>query len=77
VEVAVSSLAVDRGAKAHLHAQSGVPEYWVVDVEGRVVEVHTEPRAGRYDRFTPFRPGEEITVGTLEGVRVPVASFLR
>ncbi|MEW6581558.1 MAG: Uma2 family endonuclease [Actinomycetota bacterium] len=43
VEVAVSSLAVDR-RKAALYAEAGAPVYWLVEVErGRVV-VHEGPR---------------------------------
>ena len=47
VEVADSSLATDR-LKAELYAQGEVPEYWLVDLEARVVEVHRRPEGGRY-----------------------------
>jgi Uma2 family endonuclease len=43
VEVSVSSLRHDRKAKAPLYARAGIPEYWIVDVEGRAVEVHLDP----------------------------------
>lgn len=76
-EVAVSSLAVDRGAKARLYAESGVPEYWVIDVPGRLVEVHRDPQGGRYTRVTPYRVGDTITVGSLPGVKIDVATFVR
>jgi Uma2 family endonuclease len=47
-EVAASSLIYDRSAKAAAYAASGIPEYWIVNVEDRVVYVLTEPdRAGR------------------------------
>jgi Uma2 family endonuclease len=77
VEVAVSSLAIDRGAKARLYAESNVPEYWVVDVGGKTVEVHTEPRAGRYERVTPYRVGGSITLAAVPAVVVAVAAFVR
>ncbi|PVM87472.1 Uma2 family endonuclease [Caulobacter endophyticus] len=48
IEVSVSSLAFDLGRKAELYAQSGVREYWVVDVPGRRIIVHREPSAGGY-----------------------------
>ena len=48
VEVALSSLAFDRQAKGRLYAAAGVPEYWVVDVEARRVEVYTEPSDDGY-----------------------------
>jgi Uma2 family endonuclease len=44
VEVAVSSLALDRGRKAELYAAAGVPVYWVIDVAGGRIEVSTDPQ---------------------------------
>jgi Uma2 family endonuclease len=43
VEVADGSPAYDRGPKLALYARHGVPEVWVVDIGGRVVEVCSEP----------------------------------
>ena len=77
VEVAATSLALDRGAKADLCASCEAPEYWVVDVVGRVVEVHTEPFDGRYARVTPYRRGEEISIGAFPDLRIAVDAFLR
>jgi len=45
VEVADSSLRLDRGAKASLYARAGVPEYWILDLTNRVLEVSREPAA--------------------------------
>ncbi|MCP3137140.1 Uma2 family endonuclease [Pyxidicoccus xibeiensis] len=50
VEVADSSLARDR-LKAAIYARAGIPEYWLVDVAARTVEVHTEPTARREARY--------------------------
>jgi Uma2 family endonuclease len=43
VEVAVSSLAFDREHKASLYARAGRPEYWIVNLIDRVLEVRREP----------------------------------
>src|SRR5262249_47960652 len=43
IEVAESSLAYDRETKAPLYAASGVDEFWIVDIEGRAIEVFTTP----------------------------------
>jgi Uma2 family endonuclease len=48
IEVAESSLAFDRGEKAELYAAAGVPDYWVVDVEGQRIEVRREPSPDGY-----------------------------
>jgi Uma2 family endonuclease len=43
VEVAASSLAFDREHKASLYARAGRPEYWIVNLIDRVLEVRREP----------------------------------
>ena len=43
VEVAVSSLTFDREHKASLYARAGRPEYWIVNLVDRVLEVRREP----------------------------------
>jgi Uma2 family endonuclease len=48
IEVSQSSLAFDRGVKAHLYARRGMPEYWIVDLNDNVVVRHTDPVDGRY-----------------------------
>jgi Uma2 family endonuclease len=77
IEVAVASARKDRGLKAALYAEAGVPEYWVVDVPARLVEVHTEPASGAYTRLTPYRPGESIRPVAFPDRAIAVADFLR
>lgn len=48
VEVADSSLRKDREVKRDAYAEAGIPDYWIVNVIDRVVEVHRLPRAGAY-----------------------------
>ncbi|MFN7019096.1 MAG: Uma2 family endonuclease, partial [Fimbriimonadales bacterium] len=43
VEVAEASLRTDREIKGSLYAHAGVPEYWIVNLKARVVEVYREP----------------------------------
>ncbi len=43
IEVADTSLRVDRRAKAPLYAAAGVPLLWIVDLEGASVDVYSEP----------------------------------
>ena len=65
VEVADSSLAWDRGPKLDLYARHGIPEVWIVDLVGRVVEVCRKPGPQGY--------AERATVkdGALTAVLVP------
>jgi len=43
VEIADTSLRLDRHAKASLYARAAVPEYWIVNIPDRVLEVHRDP----------------------------------
>jgi len=51
VEVAESSLALDRQRKGSLYARAGLPDYWVLNLIDRVLEVYREPVA---DSAAPF-----------------------
>ncbi|MDP1799412.1 MAG: Uma2 family endonuclease [Planctomycetaceae bacterium] len=46
VEVADSSLQYDRGEKRDAYAVAGVPEYWIVNLIERHVEVYRQPDPG-------------------------------
>jgi Uma2 family endonuclease len=48
IEVADSSLAYEHDIKVPLYGQSGVPEVWVVDANGRAVDVFGQPLADGY-----------------------------
>ncbi len=77
VEVADSSVKKDRGLKAQLYAESGVPEYWVVNIPDRLIEVHTDIVGGAYTRVTPYRIGDTVSLSRFPDVRVPVADVIR
>ncbi|MCE9575596.1 MAG: Uma2 family endonuclease [Deltaproteobacteria bacterium] len=70
VEVAETSLRFDRGRKAALYAEALIPTYWVVDLAGRCVHVHTAPRDGRYASIATVETGATLAVEGLAGVRV-------
>lgn len=43
IEVADTSLAHDRGIKKRVYARSGVPIYWIVNLQDRQLEVYSQP----------------------------------
>ena len=77
VEVAKSSLAKDRGPKARLYAESGVPEYWVVNLVDTLIEVHTAPRDGLYRQITRYGVDDVIHCDRFPDLQVPVAAVLK
>jgi Uma2 family endonuclease len=60
IEVADSSLDGDRGEKAHLYAEAEIPDYWIVNLVDRCVEVRRDPQGGGYQSLAIHRPGDEI-----------------
>lgn len=76
VEVSYSSLRKDRGPKALLYARAKVPEYWVVNVEDGVVEVHTDPTDEGYGQVALRRPGDAITLVAFPDVTIAVSKIL-
>jgi Uma2 family endonuclease len=75
--VAESSLSYDRGRKARLYAECGVPEYWIVNLVERAVEVHRRPSAGNYDEITVHPKGSRLRLVAFPDVELSVDDFLR
>jgi Uma2 family endonuclease len=76
IEIAKSSQPRDR-AKATDYARGGVPLYWLLDLDGRMLDVYSEPdpERGRYRRLVSLGEGDGVTLPEL-GIEWPVASLL-
>jgi Uma2 family endonuclease len=62
VEVADSSLDLDRGAKLSIYAQADIHDYWIVNVVDDIIEVHRRPQSnGIYGERWLVRRGETIS----------------
>lgn len=70
VEVAETSLPFDRGRKADLYARGGVPEYWLVDVKGCLIEVRREPSTTGYKTIRILQGEDRLLPLGLEGEAV-------
>ena len=76
VEVADSSVQQDSGFKRDLYARAGVPEYWVLDINGRKLIVHREPRDGKYGQVQILGDDAAASIELLPGASMPVAAML-
>lgn len=65
IEISQSSLKRDHG-KALLYARGGVRIYWIVDLEGRRIEVHELPHSDGYRRVSYLGPEDWIDVPETE-----------
>jgi Uma2 family endonuclease len=77
IEVASDSLRKDRLVKSRIYARAGIPEYWIVNVEERCVEVSRDPdpAAGVYRVSAKASPGEDLRSSAVDGVVVVVAEL--
>lgn len=83
IEVAVTSLRDDLSTALEQYARALIPTYWVVDVAGRRILVHSEPRVaegrGEYARVETYRSGQSVPL-ELDGreiARIPFDEVLR
>jgi Uma2 family endonuclease len=77
VEVARTSLRIERGVKAALYARAGILEYWIVNLQDLVVEMHRdpEPAHARYRDRQVLRGDDVLAPLDLPGPRLTVAEL--
>ena len=64
VEVADTALRTDCGIKATIYAQSGIADYWVLDVNNRQVHVFREPSQDGYQSRVIL--GDDASISPLQ-----------
>jgi Uma2 family endonuclease len=63
VEVADTSLSVDRGVKRAAYGRAGISNYWIVNLVDSLVETYSQPDpAGGYQVRKDFRHGESLSL---------------
>lgn len=75
VEVALESLRKDRKLKLGIYAEAGVPEYWIIDVEGQQVAVYTQPVGLQYQNVQTFDRNATLRPIALPAIEVPLAEL--
>jgi len=73
VEVADTTLRYDREIKIPLYARHGIPEVWLIDVEGRTLTVFETPADGRYRNERRAEPVHMLAPKELPGVEVDLS----
>jgi Uma2 family endonuclease len=83
VEVADSSLRLDRRFKAAVYAGAGLREYWIVNLPDRVLEVYREPHPPAnpaedwsYRSLATLPPSSQVTPLAAPHARILVADLL-
>jgi Uma2 family endonuclease len=83
VEVAESSLAMDQAHKGSLYARAGLPDYWILNLVDRVLEVYRDPAPDpsasfgwRYRRSDHLHPDAAVRPLAAPAAQVAVADLL-
>ena len=73
VEVSQTSLNYDLGPKLAMYAAAGVPEYWILDLASRAMQVCRDPERDVYRDTVVFREGESVMAN---GAKIEIAALL-
>ena len=83
VEVSKSSLSSDQERKGSVYARAGLADYWILNLEDRVLEVYREPAADpsalfgwRYARREVFDASSRVSPLAAPGAGVRVSDLL-
>jgi len=78
VEIAESSLSVDRIEMKRIYSASGIPAYWIVNLIDRQLEVYTDPTQDGYrtTRILDANQSVELILDRVEMATIAVASLL-
>ncbi len=74
IEVADTTLVFDRETKLPLYASQGIQEVWILDVDGKQLEIYREPGAGGYRRKLQRRETESIAPAALPTAALQVGA---
>jgi Uma2 family endonuclease len=75
IEVADSSLAYDRGTKLRLYAESGIPEYWLVDTAAEAIEVHRGPGPTGYAEMHRVSGSATVSPQAFPDITLPLGEI--
>jgi Uma2 family endonuclease len=76
VEVADSSLAYDREVKSQLSARAGIPEFWIVDINGERIEAYRDPSPAGYRSMRLHLRGEQLAPAFKPDLLIDVDAIL-
>ncbi len=79
VEVSDTTLPYDRNVKLPLYARAGIPEVWIVDLTGEIIEFYAGPGVEdrRYPNLHRFGREDELRSETVPDLALPVGEVFR
>jgi len=75
VEVSSTTLAVDMGHKREAYAAAGIPEYWVVEIESRTINLMSSPAGSTFRHHRRVVIGQPLAAATIPGLTVSTSDL--
>ena len=75
IELAESSIEKDRGEKLRLYARAGISEYWIIDLNRRVLIVHRRPTDSEYASLQQYDGDARVAPEALADVELAIGSL--
>jgi Uma2 family endonuclease len=76
IEIADASLAYDREIKARLYAEAGIPEYWLVNLDARVVTRCRRPHGGTFQDVQQVAAEHRLAPDLLPSCEIPADALM-
>lgn len=76
IEVADTSIIIDRGTKLPLYARAGIAEVWIVDLTAAAVEVYRQPGPEGYRETERVSGAGRLASSSLPGFAIPAADLV-
>jgi Uma2 family endonuclease len=76
VEVSDTTVEYDRRVKLPLYARAGIPETWLMVLPKDLIEVHSQPVNGKYQKVQRLKRGKMLVSPTVAGLSFKVDDLL-
>jgi Uma2 family endonuclease len=76
IEVSDTTLDYDRTTKLPIYAESGIAEYWIVNLPDNQIEVHRNPSGNAYQSIQTFTKDQTLTIELLPEITIAVHEIL-
>ena len=66
IEVSDSTLETDRRVKSPLYAKAGIPEYWIINIPDKQIEVYRNPKEEKYTTKKVYKKSQKVKCESID-----------
>ena len=75
IEVAYTTLQIDRAEKAPIYARANIADYWILDVSNRLVYIFRNPSASGYESETILNQNATLAPLAFPDIEIPFSEL--